>query len=220
MSTRTKTPRTRTQGRPYAEKDAVGPETLQRAVRELLERLPPSKVTRAAVARQAGVDPNLIRYYFQDRDSLVLSVVEDIISERAEAARRSPPQGSPEERLRAHIRGFFEFSLRYPYFHRLLLEEVATSKSVRSRQMFHRLNQQAISTYTEVIKDGAKSKTLRQLDPVLLHIAVVGMVEFFLSSRPLLEDAFGKGTQPAQLSDRYADLIVRLAVDGARQRAD
>jgi AcrR family transcriptional regulator len=44
-------------------------------------------VTRAALARHAGVDPNLIRYYFEDRDSLLLAVIEEIM--RAGRTRRS-----------------------------------------------------------------------------------------------------------------------------------
>jgi hypothetical protein len=47
---------------------------------------------------------------------------------------------------------------------------------------------------------------------------MIGMSEFFLSSRLLLEDAFGKGAAPAEYTKRYADAVVQFVVDGIRQR--
>lgn len=217
---RAKAPRKRAQGRPNDGKSSVGPASLLKAARELLEKLPPAQVTRAALARHAGVDPNLIRYYFKDRDSLLLSVVDEIIEEESKiAARGRATTGStPAERLRAQIRHSLEFHQRHPYFHRLLIEEIATWKSQRARQLFHRLNHATVDLYGSIFRDGAKAKTLRTLDPVFVHLAVIGMCEFFMSSKLLLEDALGKGASPTKYAKRYADTVVQLLVDGARQR--
>lgn len=218
MRSRTKATRKRAQGRPNDGKNAVGPRALLRAARELLEKLPPAQVTRAALARQAGVDPNLIRYYFKDRDSLLLSVVDEIIEEETRLAERFATTGTPAERLRAQIRAFVDFHQRHPYFHRLLIEEIATWKSQRARQSFHRLNQHAIGLYASIFKQGAKDKSLRQLDPVLVHVALIGMCEFFMSSKVVLEDAYGKGATPSACVKRYADTVAQLVLEGVLQR--
>jgi AcrR family transcriptional regulator len=191
---------------------------LLRAARELLEKLPPAQVTRAALARHAGVDPNLIRYYFKDRDSLLLAVVDEIVNEESKLTASYAANGNPVERLRAQIRHLVDFHQRHPYFHRLMIEEIATWKSQRARQLLHRLNQTMLKLYGSIFRDGAKEKTLRALDPVFVHIAVVGMCEFFMSSKVLLEDAFGKGADPADYAKRYADTVAQLLLDGARQR--
>lgn len=217
LPSRPKAIRKRAQGRPNEGKNAVGPELLLRAARELLEKLPPAQVTRAALARHAGVDPNLIRYYFKDRDSLLLAVVDEIVSEESKLAAHSAA-GNPVERLRAQIRHLVEFHQRHPYFHRLLIEEIATWKSQRARQLFHRLNQMTLKLYGSIFREGTKDKSLRALDPVYVHIAVVGMCESFMSSKLLLEDAFGKGAAPADHAKRFADTVVQFLVDGARQR--
>jgi AcrR family transcriptional regulator len=196
----------------------VGPQLLLRAARELLEKLPPSQVTRAALARHAGVDPNLIRYYFTDRDSLLLAVVDEIVAEEDKILERLVSEGTPAERLRGHIRHFVEFHQRHPFFHRLFIDEIATWKSPRARQIFHRLNHHSIQTYAAIFKDGAKDKSLRGVDPVLMHIAMIGMCEFFMSSKVVLEDALGKGTSPSDLIKRYADTVSQLVLDGLRQR--
>ena len=59
----------RTQGRPLIEVE-VGRQALIDAASALLRTTPPARITRAAIARFAGVDPGLIRYYFGDRDGL------------------------------------------------------------------------------------------------------------------------------------------------------
>lgn len=210
-------PRRRAQGRPEDGKAAVGPELLIRAARELLKELPAAKVTRAAVARRAKVDPNLIRYYFRNRDSLLKAVLDQIISERMQTLHRLEP-GSPNERLQALIRSSFEWNATYPFFHRLLVDEVRTWKSARARQTLYKLNQSAIHAYAEVLKDGAKDHSLRRVDPALLHIAVIGMCEFFGSSRFLLEDAFGKNSRPDEFAARYSDLIVGLVAGALTTR--
>jgi AcrR family transcriptional regulator len=218
LDNRAKAPRKRAQGRPNDGKNSVGPKSLLKAARELLAKLPPAQVTRAALARHAGVDPNLIRYYFKDRDSLLLSVVDEIIEEESRIAARTTAGTTPVERLRAQIRHSLEFHQRHPYFHRLLIEEIATWKSQRARQLFHRLNHATIDLYGSIFRDGAKAKTLRTLDPVFVHLAVIGMCELFMSSKLLLEDALGKGAHPAKYAKRYADTVVQFLVDGARQR--
>jgi len=56
-------------------------------------------VTRAALARHAGVDPNLIRYYFKDQSAS--AVIDEIMNEESEGAARVAAVGGPVERLRA-----------------------------------------------------------------------------------------------------------------------
>jgi TetR/AcrR family transcriptional regulator len=212
-----KATRRRAQGRPNEGRNSVGPEVLLQATRKLLEELPPAKVTRAAVARRAGVDPNLIRYYFQDRDSLILAVVEQILAEFSEA-NTDESSGSAVEQLRAHIRNFIQFNTQYPFFQRLILEEIANWKSVRAKQLVQRLNQSSIAILSGILKDGGKDRSLRQLDPVLMHIALIGVSEFFKHARVLLDDGLGKPGVPADLTKRYTDLVAQLVLDGARQR--
>jgi TetR/AcrR family transcriptional regulator len=190
---------------------------LIRATRELLAIMPPAKVTRAAVARHAGADPALIRYYFSDRSSLLLAVVRELIVDHDEPKKALERRPAPE-RLRAHLQSFFEFNAKYPFFHRLLVEEIATSESKEARALFHRFNQLAIETHDAILKAGARDKSLRRIDPALLHIAVVGMCEFFLASRVLLQDTFGSKAGPQRFAKRYAQLITDMVVDGIRPR--
>jgi TetR/AcrR family transcriptional regulator len=212
----TRAPTRRAQGRPADAEDAVGRDVLIQAARALLEVLPPSKVTRAAVARHAGVDPSLIRYYFKDRPSLMLAVFDYVVRENEQRPR--PTEGTAADRLRAYVRGFFAFHRTNPFFHRFLLEEIAVSELGAARKAFQRLNQLGIANFRALLADGTRDGSLRAADPVLLHIALIGLCEFFFSSRLLLENAFGKGTAPEAQAGRYVDLISEMVLEGIATR--
>ena len=70
----------RSAGRPRSGSQPVGREALIEVTCELLKSHPPSAVTRALVARHSNVDPSLIRYYFRDRDSLMVAAAESIVA--------------------------------------------------------------------------------------------------------------------------------------------
>lgn len=207
----------RPQGRPSDGQDVVGKEALIRAARTLLARLPPAKVTRAAVAREAGVDPSLIRYYFRDRASLLLAVLDEIVRCREVLAPVEEFETAAEA-LRAYVRGFFAFHTENPFFHRLLIEEIAQSESPAARDAFHRLNHRAIGGLTDILDRGSREATLIPADPMLLHIAIIGMCEFFFSSGVLLEDAVGPGVVPHDVAARYGDLITDMVLRGIARR--
>lgn len=195
----------------------VGREALIRAARTLLARLPPAKVTRAAVAREAGVDPSLIRYYFRDRASLLLAVLDEIVRGRGVLPAVDAFETAADA-LRSYVREFFAFHTENPFFHRLLIEEIAQSESPAAREAFHCLNHRAIEGLTDILARGARDATLIPADPMLLHVAIIGMCEFFFSSGVLLEDAVGLGTAPHDVADRYGDLITDMVLRGIARR--
>ena len=74
------TKRRRKRGRPQASQQTVGREGIIASARKLLETLPPHRVTIVMIARHAGVDPALVRYYFSGREELLFAVVENIVT--------------------------------------------------------------------------------------------------------------------------------------------
>jgi TetR/AcrR family transcriptional regulator len=75
----------RSKGRPTDAKSAVGPEVLIEATRRLLRTRAPREITRKEIAGFAKVDPGLIRYYFRDKENLLLAATMQI--EREHRAR-------------------------------------------------------------------------------------------------------------------------------------
>jgi AcrR family transcriptional regulator len=205
----------RSRGRPKMsqgpEDASVGPEALVELTCQLLDKVPPSGVTRATIARAANVHPALIRYYFRNRDVLLRMAAQQLTQRLRQLSVRSEP-GEPESAfggLARRVANLFRFKLRHPYYHRLMLEEIATSADTETRQFFDSQNQAVRDIYRKAIEEGVADGTGRAVDPAFLYVAIVGMCEVFVTGERLL-DAVGVDGKDAATQRAYEDFILDM----------
>lgn len=203
-------------GRPAAGEERVGREALVDKTCELLRTLPPNRVTRAEVARYTNVDPSLIRYYFRDRSSLLVAAAQELTARFLKTVEEESAKsdGTADGRLRACVAAHIAFEIDSPFFHRLLVEEVVTSRTPAAKKLLNEITEKAIGMYESILNAGSRQGTLRRVDPVLLFITIAGICEFFVSGQPIIEHASGKKVDPAALGSRYRDLVSGLLLEG------
>jgi TetR/AcrR family transcriptional regulator len=202
----------RSRGRP-TDRGAVGREAIISAARQLLEKLPPHQVPNVVIARKAGVDPALVRYYFSNREELLFAVVENIIS--TWVAAHPDPHASPAKRLSAHISDMLDFSCRVRSIQRLMIDGCAEAKSPTVRARVRELNALGVRYYAQLLHlegDEAESST----EPLFMFIAVIGLCEFFAAAQPLILPLAPKHLDARELTRRYETFIRRLVLDGLR----
>ncbi|OJY67183.1 MAG: TetR family transcriptional regulator [Sphingobium sp. 66-54] len=206
------TPKKRGQGRPSD--NTVGREVVLAKAIELLQELPPARVTISLIAREAGVDPALIRYYFGDRAKLLLAVVERLIADApAEIAGSNEPRAILERRIRhaAH------FTRSTKHVRRLMVDELADAKSAEARKLQGAMNMRAVDAFADLLaRDGGEE--LRTINPLFLHVALVGLFDFFVSAQPVVRNLVPEGTDMDKLGAEYEDFIVDLLLNGIRKR--
>lgn len=204
--------RRRRQGRPSGK--AVGRETvLSKAIR-LVQELPPSRVTISSVARAAGVDPSLIRYYFGTRENLLLAVVDRLI---AGAPKESVPGATPLEFLESSIRNTAHFTRSTRHVHRLMVDELADSKSAEVRQRQGEMNRRAVDSFRQQFEED-RGRELRAVNPLFLHLALVGLFDFYVSAQPVVRNLVPPDTDLEQLGRNFEDFVVDLILNGVRKR--
>jgi TetR/AcrR family transcriptional regulator len=184
---------------------------------ELLTRLPPSQVTRAEVARSTGVDPSLIRYYFRDRATLMLAAVERLtvqFVENVDEYATSRGDGNPRERLRARVLALFRLTYAYPYFHQLIVDEIANMHVPAARRLLQNLSDTGLKSYGDIIDDGVRDGTLRRVDNAFLFIAIIGMTHFFTTGANVVKTTIGKREYNDALAEQYGDFICDLLLNG------
>jgi AcrR family transcriptional regulator len=208
----------RRSGRPAAGNPGVGRELLIEKTCELLRQLPPSRVTTAEVARYTGADPSLIRYYFSDHSSLLVAAAEEVTSRFSvileESLSKSEP--TPEGNLRARIGALLDLNVMYPFFHRLIVEEIVTSKSPAARELLRKLTERGISAYASILAEGTQEGSLRQVDTDLLFLSIIGVCEFFVAGLPILQVASGNKLDDAAMTARYRNFICDLILNGLK----
>ena len=65
-------------------------------------------------------------------------------------------------------------------------------------------------------KQGKVSST----DPLFMHVAIIGMCEFFAAAQTMIPPLVPEGMDAKELAERYKDFIVRLVLDGLRTRVE
>jgi AcrR family transcriptional regulator len=193
----------------------VGREGIIASARKLLETLPPHRVTIVMIARKAGVDPAMVRYYFASREELLFAVVENILT--TWGATQTPPKGTPAERLAGWVRGMVDFARNTRSMQRLMLEECAEAKSPTVRKRVRELNAAAIRGYAKLLDPGER-EPLEAADPLLLYIAIIGMAEFFASAQPMILPLLPGKTSADKLAERYKAFVVKMVLNGLKPR--
>jgi AcrR family transcriptional regulator len=210
--------RPRKKGRPKATDPRVGREEIVAAACEILQTTPISKLTSAAVARKVGVHPALINYYFKNRTELLVAVATGLMQElRAATDFGSDPAAGLEGSLRKRLAGVIGFHRRYPFVHRLIVDEVLNSTSPSSRPAFEAMTSVGLQGYADFVAHGVRSGELRHADPVFLYIATIGMCEFFNAGAAIVRYA-KPGESREALSGEYLDFILDLVFRGLQPR--
>lgn len=208
-------PQKRGRGRPGVADGGVGREGLIAAARRLLQVHPPAAVTNSLIAREAGVDPGLIRYHFRDRQTLLLAVAEDILIDIRKLI--LPPSADPVEQLASRVRATVDLAQLARPMQRLLIDELAKSKSPEIRERVTAMHAGAVARWGALFND-AEGAPLKQVDPLFIYVAVIGMCEFFAAAQTMIRPLAPPDSTPEELTDRYKAFIVDLVLNGVRRR--
>jgi TetR/AcrR family transcriptional regulator len=203
-------------GRPAAGQQTVGREALITRTCEMLMQMPPNKITRAEVARHMNVDPSLIRYYFRDRATLLLAAAQRLTGELSRLMDEELAHSdlTSASRLRARVSALLKLNVTYPFFHRLMIDELVNLKSPAAIRFVDELTREAVSGYAELIESGVKDGSFRRTNVPFLFLAIIGMCEFFINGMPILRIAMGKDFDQRAISARYREFICELLLDG------
>jgi AcrR family transcriptional regulator len=207
----------RSRGRPKAKEGSVGREAIVASARKVLDKVPPHEATISSIARSAGVDPALVRYYFSSREELLLAVIEDIIA--TWKFTRPPQSEGPVVKLTAVIRDIADFALNVRSMQRLMIDECANAKSAQVRRRVREMNAGVVSRWALMLHAERESDT-HSTDPLFMHVSIIGMCEFFAAAQSMIMPLVPQGMSAKELAERYKDFIVRLVLDGIRSKVE
>lgn len=209
-----RTPAKRSKGRPAAGDNDVGRDRILAAAEALLKTLPPARVTMSRIAEEAGVDPALVRYYFGDRTRLLMAVANRVTANTSHAGARTL---EPQAALIEHIRKTLALVRSAPFMHRLMVEELNASGTEETRGRTRAMNADLVEFYRELL-DADGGQTLRPVDPLFLHLIILGASDFFVSADPVITPLLPADTDKDDLTARFNTFLVDVLLNGLKPR--
>lgn len=172
------------------------------------------------IAARAGVNKQLIYYYFGSKDDLYRVALETVYTEiRTQERGLNLGQMEPEAAMETLIGFSFDYLARHPDFIGLLNHENAQgAQHVRNSQPIRSANSPLIELITSTLVRGIDAGVFRRgVDPVHLYISVAGMSYFFFSNRLTLSSIFDRDLTSGASEDGYRSHVVAFAMAGLRR---
>lgn len=171
------------------------------------------------IAARAGVNKQLIYYYFGSKEDLYRAALEVVYTE-IRTQERSLKLGDmkPEEAMATLIAFSFDYLAEHPDFIGLLNHENAQgARHVRDSSAIRDTNSPLIDLIAKTLARGIRARVFRRgIDPVELYISVAGMSYFFFSNRLTLSSIFSRDLASADAVGAYRAHVVAFAMAGLR----
>jgi AcrR family transcriptional regulator len=205
-------PPVKRKGRPAAADSEDSKAKIITAARDLIRSVHPSHVTKADVARHAGVDAALVNYYFGDLDSVWLAVIAETTD--SFARHMAGVTGSTAaERIAAYVNAWLDIFSQDPHFNDLMVRQVFYGSSDQAKMYMARALTR-VRELEQVVLEGVQQGEFREIEPGYLFLSIVGLTEFFVTATPLVRGIFGERASMKRLTEEYRDFVSRLVLDG------
>ncbi|WP_237057358.1 TetR/AcrR family transcriptional regulator [Microbulbifer sediminum] len=186
-------------GRPQGGSDARS--RLIGAALDLFSHRSYRTVSTREIARSAGVDASLIRYYFGSKSGLFEQMLRETLAPLLDQLRDLDDDASPEdlgELMRLYYRAMGPNPGLPRLVVRVLLEEEGSEAYRIVLSIFSEIIQQSRHWFAKAV---AGSGQLREhLDPDLCRLSIVSLVVFPLIAPPVLMQKFGLEPGPGKLA--------------------
>lgn len=169
------------------------------------------------IARVSGANKAMIYYHFKSKEGLYTSLAMSVIGQVFERIKKDSEIDLPaNEKVYAIARTLSEFmdTLDDDY-RRIILWEVASGGKMFRNVFAPKFIKPVLSIIRSTYVQGMKQGTIRKLDPVATHLAVVGPIVFVYIARMLLrETAIGKTVIPKDFGPRFTENLLEILQHG------
>jgi AcrR family transcriptional regulator len=145
------------------------------------------------IAREAGVNPALLHYYFGDKTQVREAVVAERLFPAFETVREalSRAGGGVMETIAAFVRGMGDAVARYPWLPALWVREVLCEGGALRALLVDRLAPQVPQVLAARFAAAQRAGQLNaELDPRLLVVSLVGLTLFPAAGAPIWRQMF------------------------------
>lgn len=190
-------------------------EQLLDATSALLAERTAMQVSHSDIAKRAGLNAALIKYYFGNKNGLLLALLErnaeDAMASLGRLARMPIPA---EQKLRAHISGVINAFHRAPWLNRLINYMIEYSDADSSRRIGEIYVEPMLAAYRAIIDQGVAEGTLRPVDPKFLYHGLIGACEHMFNATYSGPGPLGRARVGEEVKQAYLAFVTETFLHG------
>ena len=181
----------------------------------LLSRRSDLNVSFAEIAKHSGLNAALIKYYFKNKEGLLLALLERDARRHMEGlAHLIEMDLSAQQKLSLHISAIFNAYFSSPYLNRLIhfmVEHAEPALGARVTQIFVKPLHAA---YKSIIDQGVREGTFRRVDPGLLYFSLNGACDHIFVTRQAVEALTGHKKVNKKLMNAHREHVTDIFLCG------
>lgn len=137
------------------------------------------------IARRARVNKAMIYYHIGDKKALYAEALHDVFRDMSEGmARNIQESQTAEEKLKRFIHNLAETMDQHSYLPAIILRELASGGQNIPAVVIQDFTN-ILNTLTKILEEGVDQGLFIQTTPFVVHMMVVGAVNFFKASGPI-----------------------------------
>jgi len=216
QSARSKAPRR--QGRPPKDDSQELRDKIIAATRELLRTRPPDAISRIDMARAAGVDPALIRYYFGTRDDVLNAVAQTFMNDFTSDSYDVPPSGQIQDLVRQMTHFTIIMLEKFPFMHDLIVREIGRMGVARGAKMKNIFIDRPTIRVEQAL-EGTDSIRLKGRELQFFRMMMFAIALFPIRERGFVEQTFGRDHFDAELTKEYCSFVAKIFARGMQAQS-
>lgn len=186
------------------------------ATKDLIMSQRSDRLTRAEVAKTLGIDQKLVRYYFPDFGALIDEALDlGVLDLDAQMAKASGKQDTQSQVLSNRLSALSSFLVQRPGYFRILVERIYEGSGEEAANRLVTMTKKAYRRHDRMVRTGQATGEFKDFDPRLLYLAIIGLVDIFVTAKPVAELLFADDTDG--LSERYEAFVIDLILNGILQ---
>lgn len=169
------------------------------------------------IARVSGANKAMIYYHFKSKEGLYTALASEVIEQIFQRVKNDLEIDLPaNEKVYAIVRTISDFigNLGDDY-RKIILWEVASGGKLLMKTFAPRFIRPVIKMIQGTYAEGMKKGTIRKVDPISTHLAIVGSIVFVNMGRMFLRGTIvEKMILPKDFNDRFTENLLNILQHG------
>lgn len=185
------------------------------ALAALLSERATLDVTLSDVASRSGMNSAMVKYYFGNKEGLLLGLLERDAKLHMEAlAHLLAMDLSADRKLRLHINGIVNAYHHSPYLNRLIHFMIGDGRPESSSRVSEIFVKPMVSAYGQIVRQGIEEGVFRSVEPAFLYYNVVGACDHFFYATYAVEPVLNAQKISDDLKRRYVAHVTDIVLKG------